>query len=116
MSDKLVVGIIKNMAAVTENILVVGCGIVGLNTALRLQQDFPKANITIMAEKLGNDIVSNVAAGIFRASKHGIVAETEELGVQWIKDSWNFYQNLRVTQPCKDTGIVKVYKSFRKLI
>ena len=43
------------------NILVLGGGIVGLNTALRLQKDYPRAKITIMAENWLDKTVSQVA-------------------------------------------------------
>ena len=87
-----------------KRIAVLGCGIVGLNTALRLQEDFPRAQITLMGEKLGQDIVSNVAAGIFVPSK-SIRGPDEETSWQWIQDSWHYYEHIRLNQPCKDTGV-----------
>lgn len=47
-------------------IVVVGSGIVGLTTALQLQKEYRNAQITIVADKFYKDIVSYVAAGIFR--------------------------------------------------
>ena len=40
-----------------KKILVLGSGVVGLNTALRLQTDHPEAEITIMAEKFDSELV-----------------------------------------------------------
>ena len=40
-----------------KKILVLGSGVVGLNTALRLQKDLPEAEITIMAEKFDSELV-----------------------------------------------------------
>lgn len=46
--------------------IVVGAGVVGLTTALKLQETFPNARISVIADKFGVDTVSDVAAGIFR--------------------------------------------------
>lgn len=45
---------------------VIGAGIVGLSTALELQNQYPNCRISIFAEKFGHDTTSDVAAGIFR--------------------------------------------------
>lgn len=45
---------------------VIGCGIVGLTTALELQQAFNNAKVTILADRFNEDTTSYVAAGIFR--------------------------------------------------
>lgn len=45
---------------------VIGAGIVGLSTALELQNQYPNCQISIFAEKFGQDTTSDVAAGIFR--------------------------------------------------
>ena len=91
----------------TKNILILGGGIVGLNTALRLQDDFPNAKITLMTDLLGQDVVSGVAGGIFRPSA-SIKGPSLALEKTWTKDSWNYYQNLRANQPSKETGIIEV--------
>ena len=88
-------------------VLILGGGVVGLNTALRLQDDLPDCQLTLMAESVGQDCVSNVAAGIFRPSA-SIRGPSADLTKQWIKSSWNYYQNLRENQPCGQTGIIEV--------
>lgn len=45
---------------------IVGSGIIGLTTALELQENFPNANVTILADRFNEDTTSYVAAGIFR--------------------------------------------------
>ena len=93
------------------NILVLGGGIVGLNTALRLQKDYPRAKITIMAENWLDKTVSQVAAGFFRATK-GIRGPSEEVTQQWLRDAWSYYVNLKVTESSRDTGIIDVRFDF----
>ena len=92
---------------VPHHILVLGGGIVGLNTALRLQKDFPTVKLTIMAENYLDKTVSQVAAGFFRATK-GIRGPSQEVTQQWLRDAWSYYMNLKVTESSRDTGIVDV--------
>lgn len=47
---------------------VLGAGVVGLTTALELQETFRDAEFTIVADKFGVETTSDVAAGIFRPS------------------------------------------------
>lgn len=50
----------------TMNFGVIGCGIIGLTTALELQNIFPNAQVTILADRFNEETTSYVAAGIFR--------------------------------------------------
>lgn len=47
-------------------IAVVGAGIVGLSTALFLEQEIRGAKVTVLAEKFDSDTTSYIAAGFFR--------------------------------------------------
>lgn len=61
-------------------IAVVGGGVVGLTTASLLQNGFMhNAEITVLAESFDQDIVSYVAAGIFRVAStyHGPYERTK---------------------------------------
>lgn len=44
---------------------VLGAGIVGLTTALTLQEKFPGSKVTIIAEKFNSETTSDGAAGLF---------------------------------------------------
>jgi D-aspartate oxidase len=57
---------------------VIGAGIIGLTTALELQNELPNAQVTILAEKFFRDTTSDVAAGIFRPST-SFSGPTEEI-------------------------------------
>ena len=52
------------MAGKTHKIAVIGAGVMGLSTALRLQSD-PSLDITIIAEKFSPETTSDGAAGIW---------------------------------------------------
>lgn len=45
---------------------VLGCGVVGLTTAMELQSAMRNAKIYIIADKFNLDTTSAVAAGVFR--------------------------------------------------
>ena len=96
-----------NRNGIQCQLLVLGGGIVGLNTALRLQKDFPQAEVTIMAADWGENTVSGVAAGFFRATP-SIRGPTPDIAQQWTRESWAHYQHLKVTESPRDTGIIDV--------
>jgi len=45
---------------------VLGAGIIGVNSALQIQNEFNNAKITLIADKFNNETLSAGAAGIFR--------------------------------------------------
>lgn len=49
-------------------IAVLGAGVVGVNTALRIQEEFPSAKITLIDDKFDETTLSYGPAGIFRPS------------------------------------------------
>jgi glycine/D-amino acid oxidase-like deaminating enzyme len=62
-------------AAAAPKICVLGAGVVGLTTALRLLTRFPEADLTIFAEKFGGDTTTAGAAGVWQPYK---LSETPE--------------------------------------
>lgn len=48
------------------NIGILGAGVVGLSTALQVQNEFRNANVEIIADTFTEDTTSFVAAGLFR--------------------------------------------------
>ena len=78
------------MADEKPNLLVLGGGIVGLHTAIRLEQDYPHAKVTVMAPRNVNE---GEAAGstLFRPSTR-IAGTNSPMNMHWIKNSWGkFY-------------------------
>ncbi len=90
-----------------SKIFVLGCGVVGLNTALRLQKDIPDAEVTIIADSLAEDVVSNVAAGFFRATT-SIRGPTPQITDEWLREAWSYYKKIRLEYPQGETGICDV--------
>ncbi|XP_057338839.1 D-aspartate oxidase [Microplitis mediator] len=73
-------------------VAVVGGGIVGLTTALKLNSELRNSNITVLAESY-DDLVSYVAAGLFRVG-HTYSGPTEEITEKLIKDSYSYYDEI----------------------
>jgi hypothetical protein len=53
----------------TPNICVVGAGVIGLTSALRILQQVPRAKVTVVAERFGIDTTTAGAAGIWQPYK-----------------------------------------------
>lgn len=88
-------------------IAVVGGGVVGLTTASLLQNGFMhNAEITVLAESFDQDIVSYVAAGIFRVAStyHGPYERTKK----WIEDSYEYYDNIRRANDASLAGVTDI--------
>ena len=54
--------------AMVKSVAILGAGIVGLSTAVRLQSERPQLQITLVADSFGQDTTSHGAAGILRPS------------------------------------------------
>ena len=50
-------------------ICVLGAGVVGLSTAVQLQDALPTARVTIVADKFHKDTTSDGAGGLFRPNR-----------------------------------------------
>ncbi|XP_050541320.1 D-aspartate oxidase-like isoform X2 [Daktulosphaira vitifoliae] len=84
---------------VYNKIVVVGAGIVGINTALELQRVYPNIKITIIADKFNSETLSDGAAGIFRPGTY-CFGPSFEISQEWINDSYNFYKSFLNNEPC----------------
>jgi glycine/D-amino acid oxidase-like deaminating enzyme len=56
------------MMANNPKICIIGAGVIGLSTGVRIQETIhvPKAEVTIIADHFSPDTVTNVAAGFLR--------------------------------------------------
>ncbi|XP_059469033.1 D-aspartate oxidase [Neocloeon triangulifer] len=86
---------------------ILGAGVVGLNTALQLQSEFPTLDVTIIAEKFNQETTSDGAAGLFRPSS-SFSGPNIEITKKWILDSYRFYDALRITGQGEDSGIFQI--------
>ncbi|KAL6255013.1 hypothetical protein P5V15_013348 [Pogonomyrmex californicus] len=88
-------------------IVIVGGGVVGLTTARFVQMGyFRNADITVLASDF-DDIVSHVAAGIFRVGA-SFCGPSEMMTRKWVKDSYEFYDALRKTDDASYAGVTDI--------
>lgn len=86
---------------------ILGSGVIGLTTALELQNEYRNAQITIIADKFYNDTVSYVAAGIFRPGT-AFTGPTEEITKKWIYDSYQHWDDIRKKRESSEAGICQI--------
>lgn len=87
-------------------VAIVGGGIVGLSTALNLQNEFRDSKITIFASSF-QDTTSHVAAGIFRVGT-SFSGPNDEITWKWVKDSYEYYDEIRKSDEAALAGITNV--------
>lgn len=88
-------------------IAIVGAGVVGLTTARILQEQVPGAKVTILADKFKQDLVSTVAAGIFRPGV-SFKGPTAQVTKQWVDDSWHYWQKILKTPEAAEAGVIQI--------
>lgn len=86
-------------------VAVVGAGIIGLASAVNIQNELPQAEVTIIADKFEKDTTSNGAGGYFRAHMGDIAKGVDpKVADQWVRDSWEFYYGLATSELAGETG------------
>ncbi|XP_075168072.1 D-amino acid oxidase 1 [Haematobia irritans] len=86
---------------------IVGSGIIGLTTALELQENFPNAKVTILADRFNEDTTSYVAAGIFRPGT-SFMGPTPEITQQWMTDAFHYWDDLRRSKEATLAGVCQL--------
>ncbi|XP_071454372.1 D-aspartate oxidase isoform X2 [Hetaerina americana] len=86
------------------DVCILGAGVVGLMTALELQDQFPNANYTIIAHLFNQNTTSDGAAGLFHPSST-FTGPTLDITENWIADSYSYYDNLRNSSDGEKSGV-----------
>ncbi|CAD5118599.1 DgyrCDS7285 [Dimorphilus gyrociliatus] len=84
---------------------VIGAGVIGLSTALRIQQILPHAKVTVLADKFGLETTSDGAAGIYRPTLSLMKGNDLNKVKRWCKDSWNRYDQLARSKEAREAGL-----------
>jgi len=85
-----------------ERVAVVGAGVVGLSTALKLLEARPNLRVVVLGERVTPDTTSDVAAGIFYLGLQGPDKATTE---KWAHYSWQHFQDLLDLARPWETGV-----------
>lgn len=83
---------------------VLGAGVVGLTTALQLQETFRQAKVDVIADKFNTDTTSYVAAGIFRPGT-SFCGPDDATTSKWVNDSYSYWDELRGGREAANAGI-----------
>uniref|UniRef100_U5ESP7 Putative d-aspartate oxidase n=1 Tax=Corethrella appendiculata TaxID=1370023 RepID=U5ESP7_9DIPT len=83
---------------------VIGAGVVGLTTALELQNQFRNAEIEIVADKFGEDTTSYVAAGVFRPGT-SFSGPNIDVTRKWINDAYNHWDEIANSSEGGEAGV-----------
>lgn len=90
---------------VATKVGVVGGGVVGLTTAVKIQQQVPGVEVTLISEKFSPDLTSNVAAGIFLWGPKSPDATSD---LEWARNSWEWFNDLLSEAKPWETGVSKL--------
>lgn len=72
------------------NIAIIGAGVIGLTSAVRLAEELPSASVTVIAQSFGKDTTSAGAAGLWEPYK---LSDTPpELINKWGKETYEHLQ------------------------
>ncbi|XP_064085526.1 D-aspartate oxidase-like isoform X1 [Macrobrachium nipponense] len=85
-------------------IAVVGAGVVGLTSANLLQEAIPGASVTIIADRFGQDTVSDVAAGLYRPGLQ-FQGPNQEVTEKWLRDAYAYYKEILNSEDADEAGV-----------
>lgn len=88
-------------------IAIIGSGVVGLTTALELQNEYRHARISIIADKFNKETTSYAAAGIFRPGT-SFSGPTDEITRKWIYDAYQHWDEIRKSTEANIAGVCQV--------
>lgn len=75
------------------NIAVIGCGAIGLTTALEIQRNFGnQAKVIIFADKFSPNTTSDIAAGFWEP--YLLAENSEEDVIRWSKETYSYILRL----------------------
>ncbi|XP_023233022.1 D-aspartate oxidase-like [Centruroides sculpturatus] len=87
----------------SERIAVVGAGVVGLSTALCIQNKLPDARITLIADKFNEQTLSDGAGGLFRPELD--IGPSIDILKQWCKDSYEHFLSILKSEDAGEAGV-----------
>lgn len=106
-------------------IAVIGSGIIGLTTALELQDEYRNASVTIFSDKIYKETTSYCAAGIFRPGKLNLKVipnfyfigfvlgssfsgATDQITRKWVYDAYNYWDDIRISSNASLAGVCQL--------
>ncbi|KAL8596844.1 hypothetical protein ACOMHN_027173 [Nucella lapillus] len=85
-------------------VAVVGAGMVGLATAVNVQEALPWARVTLLADQFDLDTTSSGAGGIFEPTVQAWPNQDPDTLREWSRQSWNYFTGLAMSPLGRETG------------
>lgn len=85
-------------------VVVLGAGMVGLATAVNVQEALPWARVTIVADQFDRDTTSSGAGGIFEPTAQAFSGQPVDTLREWSQQSWNYFTGLAMSPLGHETG------------
>ena len=86
-------------------VAIVGAGVVGLSTALAIQQERPDVKVTVVADKFLRDTLSIGAGGYFRPEANISPDENLDILRKWSKDSYDHFVEIATSAEAGEAGV-----------
>lgn len=98
----------------SQEVAVVGAGIIGLSSALAIQRELPAARVTIVADRFDRDTTSIGAGGIFVPTSLGADADTFNM---WASDGAKHFYDIAFSEESGTSGVnlITGYEVMNKL-
>ncbi|XP_048762321.2 D-aspartate oxidase-like isoform X2 [Ostrea edulis] len=69
-------------------VCVVGAGVIGLSTAVRIQNELPNYDVTVLADRFSPDTTSDGSGGFWQP--HLVGGDNQDMVIQWGRDTLNY--------------------------
>lgn len=89
-----------------SRVAVIGAGVVGLSTALCIQNNIPSTSVTVIADRFIQDTLSFGAAGFFRPDEN--IGPTLSITREWFRATFRHYEILLHGNEAETAGIKRL--------
>ncbi|XP_065299468.1 D-aspartate oxidase-like isoform X2 [Dermacentor albipictus] len=89
-----------------KTVVVIGAGVIGLSTALCIQNNIPGTSVTVIADRFIQDTLSFGAAGFFRPDEN--IGPTLDITREWFRATFRHYEILLRGSTAETAGIKKL--------
>ncbi|XP_052817164.1 D-aspartate oxidase-like [Mya arenaria] len=90
------------------DIAVIGAGVVGLSTAVNIQEVLPGRHVTVIADRFTTGTTSHGAAGIIRPTLEKTPVKDVDQFRKWSDDSFGWFHHLNVDLDPSQTGVQRL--------
>ncbi|XP_066248646.1 D-amino-acid oxidase [Euwallacea similis] len=86
-----------------SNVAVIGCGVIGLTSALEIQRKIENVKVTIFADKFSPNTTSDIAAGLWEP--YLLAENSEEDVIRWSGETFRLVKKLWTEGKAHEAGI-----------